>query len=149
MKGYIRFLKVDIAIQTILLICVVPCLVLYFLIGFPLISLGAWQILSALVAWFTIKSKAHKKYLIRSISYVSVGLLLIYNNDYLSYELGLFLVVVGLIIIPIGIAIWYYDLTKKTLKTLKENRVIEYEYGAFDNVLDSDEILHNNINTKL
>ncbi|MEM6966836.1 MAG: hypothetical protein AAF573_18875 [Bacteroidota bacterium] len=149
MKNLIRFLRTDEIIQYFLMYCLLLFAIGYILIGIPLFILGVWQVFSGFVTWFATKSKAHRNYLIGSISY-STGLYIFSSYGVrISGGFETFSIIVLVGVIPVAIAVWYLNLTRKTLKMLEENRVIEYEYGAFDNVLDSDEILHNNINTKL
>ena len=144
----IRFLKVDAIIQKILLFATCACFLFIIFIGFPLVTLGAWQLISAAIVWSKLKDNSRAKYLVFSICYLGLMWLTVYFIDGIlkaSDNLYTFVLFLVFILFPIIIAIWYLRLTSQTLKNLKNKRDVEFSDTEMDTILDSDEILRNKI----
>lgn len=140
MKNVIGFLRWDIDIQIFLFLCVGLSVILYPFIGFTLVALGAWQLLSAIIVGVALKDYERGIYLLFSFCY----LLMMANVASFENSLGDFsglILLSTFIIIPICIAVWYLRLTKRTHAELTENRIIEYRNSDLEDILDIDEVL--------
>ena len=142
MESLIRFLKVDITIQTSLVFLSCACVLVIFFIWIPLILLGIWQIISAIVVWSKLRDRNRKNYLIFCLLYLGVmWLFAIYGDLVLRTSFSTILFFLVFILFPIIIAFTYLNLTKRTLKLLEGGKVIEFSSIELENILDSDEVL--------
>ncbi|MGK0364547.1 MAG: hypothetical protein ACI85O_001604 [Saprospiraceae bacterium] len=105
MKAPKGFLTADYWIQTIIGIpCAIFSLVIYGII--LLLPLGIWQVISSLVLVFGYKDKKRIPHLIFTVIWFVVLALTIFINIE-SFALYLFY----FILLPAGVAIWYYSIT--------------------------------------
>lgn len=139
MENLIRFIKIDVVVQKILLFLVVITGIFLMPLMITLPALGAWQLFSAFLIRWRLKDEIRKKYLIFSIAYLGLMFALIYFGDNFGFRDHEFLIGFIFIPIPFGIAIWYFIATKNTLKELQKLEIVEMP-EAMENILDSEEI---------
>lgn len=139
MENLIRFIKIDIVVQKVLLFLVVITGVLLMPLMITLPVLGAWQLFSAFLIRWRLKDEIRKKYLLFSIAYLGLMFLSVYLENHYREDSYEFLLGLFFIPIPFGIAIWYFIATKKTLKELQKLEIVEMP-EAMENILDSEEI---------
>jgi len=107
-----RFLKWDIFIQKALLISCLLSIVNPWLIILSLLLLGFWQIISGFYGAFVLKGNVHRIYLIGAFIYLGIMYLLTYGEFGDQFVPFVMVYIIG----PLIIAIWYLNLTMKTLK---------------------------------
>lgn len=136
MENLIKFIKVDLIVQKILLFLAVLTSAMVFPLAITLPVLGAWQLFSAAVIAHRLKDKKRIKYLAFSVAYLCV----MYLTTMIGGEVELLFLWGGIFIfIPFCIAIWYYIETKNKLKELKKLEIAEMP-EMMANILDSEEI---------
>jgi len=109
-------------------------------LGFALLGLGGWQLGSGVIMGIILKDNLRAKYFFGSVAY----LIIISGVGSLSLKFGkyteIFLGSIFIVIIPLCIAFWYFNLTKSALEKLNQlGEVVKYP-DDLENVLDSDEI---------
>lgn len=135
MENLIKFIKIDIVIQKILLFLAMLTSFMVFPLMITLPVLGAWQLFSAAVITYRLKDRKRTKYLIFSVAYLGM----MYLSTMIDGGLQPFFSGVIFIPIPFGIAIWYYLETKNKLKELEKLGIAEMP-DVMENILDSEEI---------
>jgi len=131
------FLNIDMIVQVLMITLVVfSCFFLFpLIITLPL--LGAWQMISAAVIFSQLKDDKRGFYLIACIVMLFIMMLCII--------LELVFVVGGIffIIIPIGMAIWYFRLTTQTQKELDNKNEINNKRKITR--IDSEDVLDDDL----
>lgn len=141
MEAFIKFLRIDRFVQTMLIIITVFS-------GFTLIGLavtlpilGAWQVISGIVAYYYLKDKKHAIYL-GTCALVLSGMVAIYL---LENELWSTISILLFIVIPSFMAFIYLNFTCKTLERVeKENGVYfkpkrnKARHDPIENLLDDE-----------
>lgn len=131
-----QFYKNELTLQKILLF---GTMLLYLTFFFGLMMqfvLGVFQVMSGLVHAIYFKDPRRQKYLIGVVGYflISFSLITLNTGGVAFTEL------IGLlwgIIVPMGIAVWYYRLTKQDVETFEAE---EENYAAVawqENILDA------------
>lgn len=135
MEKELRFLKIDLSIQKILLVLSVLGILTLYLAAIPFVLLGFWQIVSGIYGALKLNSKVHKRYLAVVLPYV-VGMFFGMETIIDYFFAGVF---IFYLIIPFGFALWYFSISKKTIEELDVTAI----YGEMDleDILDSDEVL--------
>ena len=137
MKRMKLFLNIDMIVQVLMITLVVfSCFFLFpLIITLPL--LGAWQMISAAVIFSQLKDDKRGFYLIACIVMLFIMMLCII--------LELVFVVGGIffIIIPIGMAIWYFRLTTQTQKELDNKNEINNKRKITR--IDSEDVLDDDL----
>jgi len=145
MESLIRFIKIDIAVQRILIViaCFMVLMPVFLILALPL--LGAWQSLSAMVIYSKLKDPIFKNHLIFSLKYIALMFSLICFWSIgveISGIIYTILLLIALIIIPIYLATEYLKMTKETIKKL-DGKIIEFNELELENILDAEEVLRN------
>jgi len=141
-------LKIDSFIQTMLffvslilgLTSLATLGVTGFILGYSLLFLGAWQLLSGFLLTIILKDVNRLRYFLGSVVYVLLLILGVNLLNSVKSSLALTLGFIFIVIIPMVIAYWYLRLTNKTLKELKtgQKKLTENE---MESILDSEEVL--------
>ena len=147
-KG-LGFLKVDIVLQqiiggiylfTMLLGIITPGAILVAML--LQLALGGWQLISTLTHSINGHVKSRTTYIASVLCYfivLIIGSLLIANN---MIRENTILFVLGLIIIPIILAVWYLIISKKDYKERSRGPIHHKAYAPdMEDILDSEEIL--------
>lgn len=152
MKSKRILLSIDTVGQLILLILLGGAVVISILtagttsllIGCVLFILGGWQLLSGLFVGIMRSDGKRFEYLFRSVVYLSF----LYSSTYflsgwdIPPFLGIFLMVLFFLVIPSGIAIWYYKYSQRDLEKIRiEEKNETLNISEMDDILDSEEIL--------
>lgn len=124
MKTYRNILKIDLAIQVLLVGFPLVALLLSFILSsgdllvlalMDLVFIGAWQLLSGLVLAIGYNDKLRMKYLLFAGLYLSLGIILPYFFG-INIEGGVW--ILG-ILVSYGIAFWYLIITYQDLQRAK------------------------------
>jgi len=152
MKGKGILLSIDLVGQLILLILLGGSVVVSILsagttlifTGLVLFFLGLWQVGSGLLFGIIRSDGRRAEYVVKSIIYVCVlffGSFLL-DGVTLPMFFNWFLIILFFLVIPSGIANWYYQYSQKDLAKLKtEERNQIPTTSDLDDILDSEEIL--------
>ena len=150
MKIGVGFLKIDLIVQRIIgLVYLFTGLLGFVIKGLLIIALltqlviGIWQVLSALVITIVNKEKKRITYLISVVCYfIIVGFTTMLNERSIIDD-NIFMLIAGLIIIPIAFGVWYYLITLKGYQQLSKDPTLNNEFiNNLEDVLDSDELLN-------
>ncbi len=139
MENLIRFIKIDIVVQKVLFFLVVITGIFLMPLFITMPTLGAWQLFSAFTIRWRLKDEIRKRYLLFSIAYLGLMFGSVYMQDNFRFDAFDYLLPLIFILIPFGIAIWYFIKTKNTLKELKKLGIVEMP-EEMENILDSEEI---------
>ena len=152
MKSKSILLSIDVVGQLVLLIILGGVTLVSILsagattifIGFALLILGCWQMLSGLIMGIMRNDGKRFEYFLGSAVYLSVlvaGTYVFQGWDIPKF-LAIFLMVLGYLVIPSGIAIWYFQYSQTDLAKLRreeKNQILAH--SEMDHILDSEEIL--------
>ncbi len=147
MNAGIRFLKVDLIVQRIILgvyftVGLLGMIVHSFLFLALLmqIVIGIWQVISAFVLTLS-GNKRRVTYLLAVVSFfilLACGVALVSNR---AIPESVFLFIVGLVIVPMVFAIWYYVITQihynEAILNPSQNEDLKIE---MEDILDSEEL---------
>ncbi len=142
MNHLIRFLRIDLTIQVLLIgLAMVTAIFLFpLMITMPL--LGIWQIISALVAYSYLRDKKHRDYLIACA--IVLSSMVVSTTIDLNYKPETSVYAIIFLVIPTIMAFWYANLTSITKKEL----ILKYgdlvvtrpkqKKGEQENILDDE-----------
>lgn len=147
------FLSIDVVAQLILLILLVVSTLLAILsggetaiyVGLVLFFLGLWQVGSGILFGIIRNDGKRAEYVIKSLAYVfflAFGCSILEGssiNGFVTWSL----IILFFLVIPSGIAVWYFRHSQADLEKLR----LEIKNEIFisndkDNILDSEEILN-------
>lgn len=145
MEKLIRFLEDDRRIQLFLIAISTLFGLLVYPLGIMLPIIGGWQLISACYVSYKLKDPIRINYLIFSFCYISamIGLTILYDVSFFMPMIPSPLMELTFIITPICIALWYFRLTSKTLKEIKENKDAHLvQTKDLEHILDADEMFN-------
>lgn len=152
MKTNIGLLKADLVIQKILasiyFFCGLIGMILHSLLFIAMILqfiIGVWQLISAVIHIITGHIEDRVYYLLSVIMlFLLIGLYLFLNEARILPD-SIFLAILGLIIIPAGLGVWYLSITQRHYNALTNAPLSEEQLSTLnmESILDSDELLKN------
>jgi len=128
MQQFIKFLRFDTTFQLVLILGNVMAAFTIVGLGISLPLLGLWQVISGIVGYRYQKNTERALYLAACALVLTLMAAMIAIGVSVKYEFLLFIL---FIVIPVGMAIYYFSLTKRTLRELDK----EY-FGQQDNIED-------------
>ena len=138
MKNLVKFVKIDIKIQQILIGITVASLIFPLMISIPLILLGAWQLFSGIYLGLKLKDSNRAIYLVFS----TVLLLLMFTatNINMSGDGEFLIFSIVFIIVPFITALCYLKYSFITLDKLGGDKYEIFTDREMEEVLDSEEL---------
>jgi len=152
MKTKKALLSIDVVVQLILLILLIGATLISTLsggdtaifLGLVLFFLGLWQVGSGILFGIIRNDGKRAEYVIKSVIYVAVlyfGCFAMEGSSINGFVTW-FLIILFFLVIPSGIAVWYFRYSQADLEKLrleyKNRMIINFD---MDDILDADEIL--------
>lgn len=153
MKTNVRLLKVDLVIQKILggiyLACGLMGMAIHPLLFIAMILqliIGIWQVLSAIILVITTSSRERIYYLLSVVMLFATTAAFVFLNDAGILPDSVLLAILGLIIVPVSLGIWYLNITQRHYDALINAPLSESKLNTPDmeSILDSDELFKSN-----